>query len=79
MTRRQAVRAGQLLGVHWTTVYRLRRGFLADPVATAVASQLGGPDPGGRQLDAKVEEVINAALSRWLPRQRFLARTAMPN
>jgi putative transposase len=65
--------------VHWTTVYRLRRGFLADPVATAVARQPSGPDPGGRQLDAKVEEVINAALSRWLPRQRFLARTAMPN
>lgn len=73
MTKAQAVRAGQLLGVHWSTVYRLRRRFLTDPVATAVAPLPPGPDPGGMKLDTQVEEVIDAVLSRWLPRQRFLA------
>src|SRR5438477_11009354 len=37
MTRSQAVMAGKLLGLHWTSVYRLRRRFLGDPVASAMA------------------------------------------
>jgi hypothetical protein len=37
LSRVQAALAGHLLGVHWTTVYRLRRRFLADPVTSAVA------------------------------------------
>ena len=73
MTKEQAVRAGQLLGVHHSTVYRLRRRFLADPVATSVAPSPRGPDPGGTHIDSRAEEVIDAVLSRWLPRQRFLA------
>lgn len=46
LTRVQAVAAGYLLGVHWTTVYRLRRRFLADPVASAVAPLPRGTPPG---------------------------------
>ena len=37
LSRAQAKVAGQLLDVHWTTVYRLRKRFLEDPVA----SQMG--------------------------------------
>lgn len=73
MTKEQAVRAGQLLGVHHSTVYRLRRRFLSDPVATPVAPNPRGPDPGGTHIDSRAEEIIDAVLSRWLPRQRFLA------
>jgi putative transposase len=35
LSKEQAVLAADLLGVHWTTVYSLRRRFLADPVARA--------------------------------------------
>lgn len=38
MTRSQAAMAARLLGVHWTTVYRLRQRFLRDPTAPATAS-----------------------------------------
>jgi len=34
MTMKQAEKAGCLLGIHWATVYRLRRRFLVDPVAS---------------------------------------------
>ena len=46
MLRAQAEMAGRLLGVHWTTVYRLRRRYLADPVATSVQRDEPGPRPG---------------------------------
>jgi putative transposase len=34
--RAQALMTRHLLDVHWTTVYRRRRRFLADPVLTSV-------------------------------------------
>src|SRR6218665_336616 len=58
LTREQAVVASKLLGIHWTHVYRLRRRFLANPVASAV-------------LRAKA--IIEDVLHGWLPRQRQLA------
>ena len=64
MTKEQAVRAGQLLGVHHSTVYRLRRRFLTDPVATSVAPNPCSPDPGGTHIDSRAEEIIDAVLSR---------------
>lgn len=69
----QAQVAGKLLGLHWTTVYRLRKRFLEDPVATAVLAKAPGPGVGSRRLDPEVEEVIRETLIRWLPRQRDLA------
>ena len=73
MSMEQAKGAGKLLGLHWTTVYRLRKRFLEDPVATSVSPKAPGPDAGYKRLDPDVEEVIRHALIRWLPRQRELA------
>ncbi|MBT2324320.1 transposase [Variovorax paradoxus] len=63
----------KLLGLHWTTVYRLRKRFLEDPVASSVLPKTPGPERGSRRLDPDVEEIIRNALVRWLPRQRDLA------
>ena len=73
MTRSQAVMAGKLLGLHWTSVYRLRRRFLGEPVASSVAPKLRGPKPGDKRVAAPVEQVIADVLTRWLPKQRELA------
>ncbi len=48
LSRQQAERAAQLLGVHCTTVYRLRRRFLADPVASTLEPRQPGRATGGR-------------------------------
>src|SRR5476651_2699259 len=69
----QAKVAAQLLGVHWTTVYRLRKRFLEDPVASSIVPKNAGPAAGGTRLDKRVDDVIDVVLSRWLPRQRELA------
>jgi hypothetical protein len=76
LSREQAVLAGQLLGVHWTTVYRLRRRFLADPVASSVAPYRRGPSTGGGRLRDDVDKVIDEVVHVWLPRQRQLAHPA---
>ncbi|HDR9162051.1 Mu transposase C-terminal domain-containing protein [Burkholderia cepacia] len=75
LSRQQAERAAQLLGVHCTTVYRLRRRFLADPVASTLEPRQPGRATGGR-LDAAVECVIDEAVHEWLPDQRHLAHPA---
>lgn len=51
MTRQQAERAGQLLGLHPSTVCKLRRRFLQHPVTSAVAQQSRGPKTGNKRLD----------------------------
>jgi len=48
LAKKPAVVAANLLGVHWTTVYRFRRKFLANPVASAVAPKRRGPYKWGR-------------------------------
>ena len=73
MSREQAKRAGQLLGMHWTSVYRLRARYLQDPVTSSLVPRLSGPERGFRRLDAQVEATIDDVLQRWLPRQRELA------
>ena len=73
LSRKMAKRAGQLLKVHWTSVYRLRKRFLAHPVTSTVAAKVTGPKTGMRRLDIEIEHIIDAVLSDWLPRQRFLA------
>lgn len=73
MRRDQAERAAQLLGVHWTTVYRLRRRFLRDPVASSLLAKAPGRPKGSRRLDPRVEEIIEETLQGWMPRQRELA------
>ena len=50
--------AGQLLGVHWTTVYRLRARFLRDPVVSALAPSPLGRRNDSRRLAGDVETVI---------------------
>src|SRR5260370_10989149 len=65
----QAVVAGRLLGVHWTTVYRLRRRFLADPVASAVAPLPRDPTTGGRRLGVAAHVVFEEGVDLWLPKQ----------
>src|SRR6218665_4130592 len=72
LTREQAVVASKLLGIHWTHVYRLRRRFLANPVASAVlpAKPVRKARP---RLDPRADTIIKDALPRWLPRHRQLA------
>lgn len=73
MTRQQAERAGRLLGLHSSTVYKLRRRFLRHPVTSAVAPMSRGPKMGNKRLDPSSEQVIQEVLKEWLPRQRRLA------
>ena len=77
MTKQQAERAAQLLGLHWTSVYRLRRKFLAKPVATSLLPKAPGRSTGDRFLGFQVEFIINEVLQRWLPKQERLAHPAL--
>ncbi len=63
LSRELAVLAGRLLGVHWTTVYRLRRRFLTDPVASSVAPHRRGPSIGGGRLGDDVDKVIDEVVT----------------
>ncbi len=69
----QAKAAAKLLGVYWSTVYRLRRRFRSDPVASSVRPRAPGPSSGARTLAISAERVIDTVLTQWLPRQRLLA------
>ncbi|EON18679.1 TniA-like transposition protein [Cupriavidus sp. GA3-3] len=62
-----------MLGIHWATVYHLRRRFLADPVASALIPYDRGPKVGKPRLPATIEEIVNEVLTDWLPRQPHLA------
>lgn len=73
LSRKQAEMAGRLLDLHWTSVYRLRKRFLADPVASAVAARLPGPGAGTRKILAPVDQVIDRVMSQWMGRKRQLA------
>jgi putative transposase len=73
MTRERAHRVRHLLGIHWSTVYKLRRRFLQHPVASAVAPRTRGPKNGSKRIDSCVEAVMQDVLDDWLPRQRHLA------
>jgi putative transposase len=72
LTQKQAHLAADILKVHWTHVYRLRRRFLASPVTSSVAARKAGRKPGHR-LDPLVESIIQTALHQWMPRQKQLA------
>ena len=72
MTRAQAVLAGRLLGIHWTSVYRLRKRFLADPVLSSLRPKRPGRATGSRHLEPKQEAIVDDVLTQWLPRQREL-------
>lgn len=72
MSREQAERAGQLLSLHWTSVYRLRARYLRDPVMSSLAPRTSGRGSGLHRLDARVETIVDDTLQRWLPRQREL-------
>lgn len=76
LSKKHAVVAANLLGVHWTTVYRLRRKFLANPVASAVAPRRRGPSKGDHRLGGDVDKVIDEVVHVWLPTQRQLAHPA---
>nr|WP_256983510.1 Mu transposase C-terminal domain-containing protein [Caballeronia sordidicola] len=73
LSKAQALQAAGLLNVHWTTVYRLRKRFLADPVISAVRPRERGPKAGSRRLGARTELIVDDVLTTWLPRQRLLA------
>ena len=73
MTRGQAKQAARLLDVHWTTIYRLRRRFLADPVASSLKPRPRGPRIGSRRIGRHTEIIIDDVLTVWLPAQRQLA------
>jgi putative transposase len=77
LTRQQAETAAKLLGVHRSTVYRLRKRFLQRSLTSAVAPKPPGQNPGSKRLDARVERVIQLVLSDWLPRQRQLAHSLL--
>ncbi|AEI82031.1 hypothetical protein CNE_BB1p06110 (plasmid) [Cupriavidus necator N-1] len=73
LSRQQAKKAGELLGVHRSTIYRLRRLFLANPAASAWIPHNPGPKAGELRLPATVEKIVSEVLTDWLPRQRHLA------
>ena len=76
LSKKRAVLAANLLGVHWTTVYRLRRKFLANPVASAVIPRRRGPSESSHRLGGAVDAVIDEVVHVWLPTQRHLAHPA---
>ena len=73
MSRAQAQRAAQLLGLHWTTIYRLRTRFLRDPRTSALVADQGGRKSAPTRLSGAVEAVVSEVVTRWLPAQRFVA------
>ncbi|AEI81954.1 hypothetical protein CNE_BB1p05340 (plasmid) [Cupriavidus necator N-1] len=73
LSRQQAKKAGDLLGVHRSTIYRLRRLFLVNPVASALIRHDPGPKAGDRRLAATIEKIVSDVLTDWLPRQPHLA------
>ena len=78
LSMQQAKVASQLLGVHWTSIYRLRRRFLLNPVASSVAPMDPGPKVGSTRLAEPVEAIIDDVLRDWLGRQRHLAHPLLP-
>ena len=77
MTRAQAQRAAQLLGVHWTTVYRMRSRFLRNPVTTSLLPNKAGRLKEPQRLGASLEDIVTDVIQRWLPRQRELAHPVL--
>ena len=75
--REQAARAAQLLGVHPSTVYRLRTRFLRDPVASSLLPDDSGRLKEPRRLPAPLEAILTDVVERWLPRQRELAHPVL--
>jgi putative transposase len=73
LQRSQAERAAQLLGLHWTTIYRLRARFLRDPRTSSLVADRGGRRAEPERLARLVEGVVTEVVSQWLPAQRFLA------
>ena len=61
-----------MLGIHWTSVYRLRKRFLADPVLSSLRPKRPGRATGSRHLEPKQEAIVDDVLTQWLPRQREL-------
>jgi putative transposase len=77
MTRAQARTAAHLLGVHWTSVYRLRRRFLADPVASSLVPRKDGRKNDPQRLPGSVESIVQDVIETWVPKQRELAHPAL--
>ena len=76
-TRAQALRAAQLLGMHWTTVYRLRRRFLRDPMTTSLVPNKAGRLKEPQRLEASLEDIMTDVIQRWLSRQSELAHPVL--
>ncbi|MFV8598599.1 Mu transposase C-terminal domain-containing protein [Ralstonia pseudosolanacearum] len=73
MTRSQAAMAARLLGVHWTTIYRLRQRFLQNPVASSLVAGKRGRLNEPHRLETPVEAIVQDVVEHWLPQQRHLA------
>ena len=73
MRREQALRAAQILGVHWTTLYRMRARSLRDPRTSSLIADPGGRKRDPQRLVPEVEAVVSEVVERWLPRQSALA------
>lgn len=50
MTRAQAAMAARLLGLHPSSLYRLRRRFLTNPVLESIKPAPAGPKPGNKRV-----------------------------
>ena len=73
MSMEQAHRAAQLLEVHWTSVYRLRKRYLEDRVASSLIPRPNGPREGSSRLDPDVDRIIRSTFTKWFVRQKNLA------
>ncbi len=72
MSKSQAQRAAQLLEVHWTSVYRLRKRYLEDRVASSLSPRPAGPREGSSRLDPDVDRIIRSTFTKWFVRQKNL-------
>ena len=75
LSHAQAERAGQLLDLHWTSIYRLRKRFVSKPVASSLLPRARGRRTGPRPIPSAA--VIEEVLQSWLPRQRQLAHPVL--
>ena len=64
LNRIEAKRIAQQLGVHWTTVYRYRRGLLNEGVATTILGRGRGFPVGSSRLTPEHEAIIDDVIGR---------------
>lgn len=69
LSRQRAAELAAELGMHWTSIFRLRRIWNATGDAAALLGRRRGSKPQTRRLSPEVEAIVAAVLQQWRPRQ----------